>query len=251
MAVVLALDRGNYSCKAALVDSGNVIRRWRDTSGNPEEIVVPILNEYSPHGVVVSSVIPKWTSGVEAVLKGKGVERLLVVNSALKLPFRLLLGSPGKVGADRIATASGVVSHGMKEAVIVDCGTAVTVDVLSQKGFLGGSIFPGRDLLLRPLNAGTALLPYIADDGRLPDPPGENTEKALLAGTGWGLVGAVRELVARSLAFLSPGAAVFLTGGGAGILASRIDRQTRVEPDLAMHGLYFLYELNGETRSGQ
>lgn len=168
---------------------------------------------------------------------------------------------PQKVGMDRLlnAVAANVIRPAGRPAVIVDCGTATTVDFVDAGGtFRGGAILPGFELAARSLHEYTALLPYI-DMAELatgkPAALGTHTRAALCSGLFWGQVGAVKELV-EQLSRLpaqkeSASAAdnegdeqrseqlppvLILTGGGAGLLADSFTEAVQ-KPHLSLQGL--------------
>lgn len=157
------------------------------------------------------------------------------------LPLAVALDEPGRVGIDRLAAAAAArasVPEGTP-LVVVDCGTAATVDLVDAEGrFLGGSIFPGPTLLARALAEGTSKLPEI--DSTLPaEPPGlpgRHTREAISAGIGWGLRGAVGELVSRARSALPPGAAVVVTGGWRGAVLPVLPGAIEI-PDLVLAGI--------------
>ncbi len=243
MRSILALDRGNHSLKAALFRSGKIVERWVLSPGSSKEDVERLLEDAGPEGVVYSSVVPEWEVSVLEAMK----HRTAAVHKAgheSRLPFKLLLDDDSSVGPDRICAAAGAFHNGYGEAVIVDAGTAVTVDLLSSSGFEGGSIFPGCGLLLSSLGKGTAALPDLAPGGSLIDPPFRNTADAMVVGSAWGLIGAVRELVQRTVRSSSGVETVILTGGSAGFLAPHIGFGARVLPDLVFQGLLCIFEMN-------
>ena len=274
--MILVLDRGNSSLKASLFDSGRIVKRWRDDSSNVRSlrgIVAEAIRACPPappaadavkrgrspkgraqsargrrppciEGAAFSSVVPQWRAAISRALRAAGVRRIVAAGPRIALPFSLLVDSPERLGPDRIAAAAGVVAYGGRDAVIIDAGSAVTVDVLSGGAFLGGAIFPGERLLLSALHRGTAALPQIAPEAGVPRVPGKDTGAAMLAGAFWGLAGAVKELTRRSLSGLSEGAVVWITGGGAEALAAHLGVETRHEPDLVAVGLHYLYKLS-------
>ena len=272
MAWILALDRGNDSLKAALFDSGKILGKWREEGARPEASLRRIARELaldsaSPagarlskedrallldailgsvmfHSVVFSSVDPRWTKTIRRVLDRMGASRILEVSAKIEFPFDILVDRPSKTGPDRFAAAAGVVAAGGCEAIIVDAGTAITVDVLSKKGFLGGAIFPGTGLLYRALHDGTAALPLVTGRGEAADPPGQSTRDAIVAGVEGGAVGAVRELVALSRRSVSKNARLWVTGGCGAGLAKHLGKGARYEPDLVLRGLRYLFDLN-------
>jgi type III pantothenate kinase len=157
------------------------------------------------------------------------------------LPLVIDVDEPQRVGIDRIAAAAAVaVAKGSgRPAVVVDCGTATTVDLVSADGrFLGGAILPGPELLSRALAEGTSRLPAVAalDRGELPVMPGRSTQAAIAAGIGFGMRGAVARLVAEASAVLGGDPELFLTGGSRGIVRDAMPAAVEI-PDLVLHGL--------------
>src|SRR3972149_2904514 len=111
------------------------------------------------------------------------------------LPLVVRLERPDMVGIDRLVDAVAVnhLRQPGRPAVIVDVGTAITVDLVSADGaFLGGSILPGLEISARALHEFTDLLPLI-DISEFSDPPpalGMSTEAAMRSGLFWGTIGA-------------------------------------------------------------
>jgi type III pantothenate kinase len=234
---IILLDVGNIAAKAVLAESGRFTKRWRfDTAGDPEEAIERLV-EAGPEGLAYSSVVPAWTGALRSVRRRDPIEKIVEAGPSSGLPFGISVEEPMGVGPDRLCAAAGAWSEGSEEAVMVDAGTAVTVDLLSGGYFRGGSIFPGLSLLTGALHGGTALLPPI---GELPDviePPGRSTSDAMIAGITWGLVGAVRELVSRTL---TEGADLWVTGGGGAFLAPHLGHPYRFEEDLVLKGLFYI-----------
>ena len=157
------------------------------------------------------------------------------------MPLAIDVDEPGRVGIDRLAAAAAaaLLKDPDRGAVVVDCGTATTVDIVSAAGvFLGGAILPGPELLARALAEGTSRLQEVAalDRGGPPAMPGRSTQAAIAAGIGWGLRGAVSRLVAEAVAALGGRADVFLTGGSRGIVRDVLPDAVEV-PDLVLHGI--------------
>ncbi len=241
---VLLFDRGNRALKAALCRAGEIMRRWREETGEAVETIAAILDACRPQGVAFSSVVPGWDRLVRETSRSRGIECVVEAGPGIRLPFDLLVKNPEKLGTDRIAAACGVAALNHTEAVIVDAGTAVTVDLLSGEGFVGGAIFPGIDMILRSLHEGTASLPRIRFGPSSPELPGRDTEDAMMAGAFWGWIGAVGELVARSAASLHGEAPIFVTGGEAHRIAPHCPGEVTIDQDLVFRGLLLIFELN-------
>src|SRR5205823_978167 len=118
-------------------------------------------------------------------LRDRG-DRVRVLSDNREVPIRAAVDAPEKVGIDRLLTAAAVVPHipSGKRAVVIDAGSAVTVDLVEREGvFRGGAIFPGLRLMARALRDHTAQLPLVErfQDGQ-PVLPGRNTVAAITAG---------------------------------------------------------------------
>lgn len=152
-------------------------------------------------------------------------ERVIEISQA-QIPVRALVDFPEKVGADRLLNAAAInrLRPAGSPSIIVDTGTAITVDAVSAQGdFLGGAILPGVLMGARALHEFTTTLPHL--DGRkfletAPSALGRNTEAAIASGLYWGHIGAVKELVFRLRREFSPDPIITLTGGAAPLLLS-------------------------------
>lgn len=149
---------------------------------------------------------------------------------------------PDDVGVDRLvaAVAANHLRASDRAAIVVDAGSAVTVDAVSADGvFLGGAILPGVMMVAQALAEQADLLPLIelTPDDEKPPVLGKSTEGAMRSGLFWGVVGAVRELVQRiSPQFDSP-PQVFLSGGLGSQLAPLLSGDTRYAPHLVLRGI--------------
>lgn len=238
---VLVMDRGNGSLKAALFQNGSIVTRWRDEPA--DKILESVMDsEGDPKDIIIaySSVVSEWAAGIEILAGKTGIRNLLRAGHDIDLPFRLLVDNPGSLGPDRICAACGASARGIDEAVIIDGGTAVTVDLLTSEGFCGGSIFPGFGIAAGVLSSGTAALPpveVIRDPGR---PPGRSTIEAIKRGVFHGVRGGVREILAATRLSAARPLPVLLTGGAAGLLLDVLEGDIISIPDLVFEGLYHI-----------
>ena len=165
----------------------------------------------------------------------------IILQRNSEIPVKSLVDVPEKVGADRLlnAVAVNVMREPSRPAIIVDSGTAITVDVVDCDGhFLGGAILPGILMGAKALHEFTTTLPII--DGRkfleqTPTAIGKNTESAMASGLYWGHLGATKELIARITKELEGEPQVFVTGGALPILAPHLPNAVS-EPDLTLMG---------------
>jgi type III pantothenate kinase len=158
------------------------------------------------------------------------------------LPLAVDLPRPDLVGVDRLANA--VAANRLRgenqPALVIDFGSAVTVDLISESGaFAGGAILPGIAMAARALHTFTDLLPEV-EVTESPPALGKSTRAAISSGLFWGTLGAVRELIAQlSAGTIAP--QVFLTGGAAAefaaILAGEDDNPPQFVPHLTLAGI--------------
>jgi type III pantothenate kinase len=228
------IEHGGRDAKAWGAD----VDRWLDETASG-----------APSDCLVGSVHPQIAATLVERLRPRGFERVQALTSA-DLPLEIRTVEPRRVGIDRVLSAAAVnrVRQLGAPAIIVDMGTAVTVDLVGPDGaFEGGAIFAGPVLALRALHAGTASLPALDLSG-VADPPssvGKSTEQALVAGAYWGAAGAVRELVARTAERAGGQPELYLTGGGAAGYAKLFDvggRLARYLPHLVLSGIRLVAE---------
>lgn len=198
---------------------------------------------------------PKSPPWVVASVNQEGAERLFswvqrarpdVEHRQLdytQMPIDLAIDHPETAGVDRLAAAVAAnrLKHPDRAAVVVDFGTAITVDAISAEGaFLGGAILPGMELSATALLGGTSQLPVVDAQFRAaPGAIGRSTEPAIRGGLFWAAVGAVRQILEKQTEELGTEPQVFLSGGGADALLPHIDPRGEVchAPHLVLSGI--------------
>ncbi len=143
---------------------------------------------------------------------------------------------PATLGADRWAALLGARTLTKHACIVIDCGTAVTVDVLSSAGvFEGGVIFPGLWLLRESLGSGTAAVGTNVGDNS--SCLARATAAGVAAGTLMGLAGAIERIVREQEKILGEAPELIVTGGDATLLIPRLGHTAREVPDLVLKGL--------------
>jgi len=158
------------------------------------------------------------------------------------VPLRVALERPDMVGIDRLldAVAANQLRRSGHMAVVVDVGSAITVDLVSEEGvFLGGSILPGIAMSAQALHTFTDLLPLVDMAELLIPPPalGTSTVPAMRSGLFWGSVGAIRQLVAELAGENMDRTEVFLTGGAGPAVAELLGPSAQHVPHLTLAGI--------------
>jgi len=174
-------------------------------------------------------------------LRGEDANRLTLL-SANDLPLAVRLPLPDRVGVDRLlgAVAANQLRTAGQGAIVVDLGTAITVDLISSSGeFLGGAILPGIGTSARALHEFTDLLPLLKMHELAEPPPalGTNTLEAMRSGLYWGAVGGVKQLIELLSHSIGGTPDIFLTGGAAPAVAGLLSPTARYEPHLTLAGI--------------
>ncbi|MEX0586621.1 MAG: type III pantothenate kinase [Pirellulales bacterium] len=165
------------------------------------------------------------------------------------------VAEPKRVGIDRLlgAVAANRLRMPGRAAVVIDVGTAITIDLVSERGaFLGGAILPGIALSARALHKHTDQLPLIpmTELSEAVPPLGKSTVEAMSSGLFWGAVGAMRELVERLGRGLPLRPEICLTGGAAESVAKFLGSAARHVPHLVLGGIVLGAEHSARSHDG-
>jgi type III pantothenate kinase len=162
--------------------------------------------------------------------------------TAADMPIKVALERPEGVGLDRLAdaVAANCLRDANRGAIVVDLGSAITVNLIRPTGeFAGGAILPGLGLAAVALHEMTDQLPLV-DVHHFQQPPaalGTATIPAMQSGLYWGAVGAIRELVAQLSRELDESPDLFLTGGYADSVTGQLGERARHVPHLTLAGI--------------
>src|SRR5213082_1686003 len=240
----LLIDVSNSFVKLAFATTEKIGKPTRlATSKLTATALRRILRGRKVGTVVVSSVVPRRNKAIRA---GARSTRVLFLNPKLDLGVGVDYPQPRSIGADRLANAAAVAQLYGVPAIVVDFGTAVTFDIVSERrAYIGGVIAPGLEAMSNFLYERTALLPRIS----LKKPRravGKSTTEAMLSGAVFGYRGLVREILARIKAEQFPHKKVYViaTGGYARLIASGLPEIGVIRPHLTLEGLRIVAKLN-------
>jgi type III pantothenate kinase len=253
--MILAVDIGNTQTVLGLFSDDVLAEHWRvstDASLTADEIRIKIAGLLSTadhewddvRRVVVSSVVPVLTLAYDEVAEKATGRPPMVVGPGLKTGVPIRYDDPREVGADRIVNAvAGLAEYGAP-LVVVDFGTATTLDVLSADGaYLGGSIAPGVETSAEALFSRAAKLSKVDLE-----PPahviGKNTRESVQAGLLLGQAALVDGLLRRTWDELGTETKVVATGGLAPRIAPLCGVPMTVDVDLTLKGLMRVYVMN-------
>jgi type III pantothenate kinase len=257
--MLLAIDVGNTNIVLGVFDGATLVQSWRlqtvrERTSDELGLLVDGLFAHSRiervqvRGVIIGSVVPPLTGTMRAMTERYfGVPAVSVepgVNTSMPIRYE----NPSDVGADRIVNAIAAYEKfgpgGARPLIVLDFGTATTLDAISAKGeYLGGAICPGVQISADALFQRAARLPRI--DVRKPASiVGRTTVGAMESGLFYGYVGMVEGLIRRMSDELGGNAICIATGGLASIIAPETPLIQHVDPDLTLHGLRIVWERN-------
>lgn len=252
VAEILLLDVGSSSLKwQARSDAGLVLDEGRQDWDTSE--AAPVLPRLHPVSVWMVRVgAEEREQALRAEIRGRyGEVPVVSIRPKAQGPGGLRLDYDlGQFGADRYCALLGVLARTREPAVVVDAGTAVTLDLLGADGrHLGGYILPGvrlgfeavNRLFTAELQSQVAATLRLGADFAAHDPPaepGHDTGRALLSGWMQGLAGAVERLgMQHPLA--GQDLVWWLTGGDAARLSKLLAGPVNVVPGLVFDGLWY------------
>ncbi|MCD8385428.1 MAG: type III pantothenate kinase [Bacteroidales bacterium] len=232
MANYLTIDIGNSSAKAAVWTDDKLAARpiWGDLRpADLRQLCSAVC------GPLACAAVCSVAHDPYGLVKAAGAMALDLIEVDASTPLPLSLGdyATATLGADRLAAMAGALGlYPGQELLVIDCGTAITYDLLSPEAvFQGGNIAPGLGMRLKALHAFTARLPEVETDPQAPL-MGHNTVQAMQAGALRGVVGEI-EYYQRQW----PGATTVLTGGRALDLAPYLTLPITIDTDLVLRGL--------------
>ena len=253
--MLLTIDCGNTQTVIGLFSGQDLVDHWRIATvaeRTSDELALVFQQFLGFHGfsfdaqvtgLAIASGVPRVTAALREMSERYFGFPALVLESGVRTGMPILYDEPKNVGADRIANAIGAYDLYGGPTIVVDFGTANTVDAVSVKGeYLGGAIFPGIEISLDALFARAAALRRV----ELVAPKnviGKSTIEAIQSGAVYGFSGQVDALVDRFEAELGT-STVVATGGLAELIMPHSRTIQHFEPWLTLQGLRIVYERN-------
>jgi type III pantothenate kinase len=260
--MLLTIDVGNTNTVLGVFRGEELIANWRLTTARQQTVdeygvltrnlfTLAGVDRDRINGVIISSVVPpiNWTlAEMSRIYFG---QRALFVELGVKTGMAVLVDNPSEVGADRIVNGVAAFHKYGGPCIVVDFGTAITFDVISQRGeYLGGVIAPGLGIASEALFARAARLPRveIKDPGKV---IGTNTVTHIQAGLYYGAVDMVDGMLTRIKAELGQPATVVASGGQAGLVSCGSKHIQHTDEFLTLTGLRLIWDKNQATDAGQ
>ncbi len=260
--MLLTIDIGNTNMVFGIYKGEEMLGSFRlstNSTATSDELGILAVSYFERFGYrtedlkacIIGSVVPQVMYSVtSAIIKYFGVEPLVVgtdVDTGLKFAPRCY--ETGRLGADRAINCISATQKYGAPFVILDFGTATTIDAVGPDGvYMGGTIGPGLQVSLDALVSRTAMLPRV--ELQMPQTVlGRNTEEQIQAGVVAGYVGNMEYLIRQVMEEMDcEGIKVIATGGLSRMIAQQTDRINIVDPMLTMDGLRMIFDANRDAK---
>ena len=233
---ILAIDSGNSRIKWGWHDA----QHWVHQGAAPQADIAALQQQWKslplPSQIIVSNVAGEQVGAALAtMLLHWPVHARWITSTAFQCGVRNYYSNPAQLGTDRWAALIAVWTRQQQACLVVNAGTAMTIDALSDTGeFLGGIIVPGLKIMCQTLQENTAALAL--DKGEFHEYP-DNSADAVYSGALQAMTGAV-ERMARTLATsLGHTPLCILSGGSAHAIKSRLPLEAQIIESLVLDGL--------------
>ena len=253
--MILTLDMGNSNIVVGGIDENKLYFEERITTDHRKtslEYAIMLKNILEIHkikrsdieGAILSSVVPPLNAPLSSAVKKITGKKPMLVGSGMKTGLNIKVDNPKSVGGDRIVAAVAAVAQFEGPIIVIDMGTATTLDVVSKDGsYSGGVILPGVMVSLNALVGNTAQLPQI----NLDTPKrviGKNTVECMQNGIMYGNAAMLDGLIDRMEEEMGEKCTLVATGGMARFITPLCNHEIIYIPDLLLRGLLILYRQN-------
>ena len=235
MQKILAIDIGNTNITVGSFDGIKLVKKEKiPTSAYP---LYKKIAQYPADEIIISSVVPLALARIVCELNRVSKRKVVILGKDIKVPIENLYRNKKEVGQDRLINAFGARAIYGVPAVIIDFGTAITFDVISNKGsYLGGLILPGIEMGLNSLYDKTALLPRV-ELKPAKSIIGKDTVNSMRGGILFGYGAMCDGLVSKYRALLGRRIKVIATGGNARLIKQYARSIQIVDEDLTLKSL--------------
>ncbi len=263
--MLLAVDIGNSNIVLGLYRDDRLLTDWRiktDPGKSSDEYGLLIKQFFDYEGyrmedvedIIISTVVPSVMYTIRHTAEKFFHRRAIIVESGIKTGLIIRYDNPKQLGADRIVDAVGAYYKYGGPLIVIDIGTATTIDGVTSKGeYLGGTIAPGLKISSEVLTSRTAQLPKVELEA-----PGRticrNTVLGIQSGLVYGHMGMIEFIVNKmkkemeSVEESGAPVKVIATGGMANLIRSGVDCIDTVDRMLTLDGLNIIYQKNRRRR---
>ncbi len=244
--MILAVDIGNANTKIAGFQGNKIISQFcvDNKSLLNQKAAFPLKSSFLNRirYILIASVNPEMESVFCGYLDRKHKVKILRIGREISIKVPVLVENPQTIGIDRLLNTLAAFRRTRASTLVIDFGTAITVDVVSKEGgFQGGLILPGIRTSAYALNKQTALLPQveIRRPGRI---IGRNTEEAIKSGIYFGTVGSIIHIIREVRKVYGDLQYTVATGGDGRSFKKDIPEIDRYIPRLTLEGIRIAFK---------
>ncbi len=244
--MVAVLDIGNSNIHFGLYKDESLIKHFTCPLSETaiETKILEIISHKKIEGAAIASVVPHLTPQYVQLLKTKVSVSPLLISPDIECHLSFGYRKPHQLGADRIASAVGGLARYKRDLIVIDFGTATTLNIIHKNRFYeGGIIIPGVETLKTSLAKQAALIKEVTlrRPRRL---VGRSTEECVQSGVYNGTVAMVSGLIQAVREKYRKKFLCVATGGWGKAMASQIEEITRFDSDLCLFGILQIYNYN-------
>jgi type III pantothenate kinase len=253
--MILALDIGNTNIVLGAIKNDKILFTGRlatDKLKTADEYALlfsGILNMNNVkiadiEGVIISSVVPPLILTMKRAIKKLTNHKPIVLGPGVKTGLNIKIDNPAQLGCDQVADSVAVINKYPVPAIILDMGTATTVQVIDKnKNYIGGLIIPGVMISQEALSSGTSQLPKISLE-KPRNVIGTNTIDCMKSGAVYGTASMIDGLADKIENELGEKVTIIATGGNSETIVSVCKRDVIYDSNLLLDGLNIIYKKN-------
>jgi len=237
----LIVDIGNTFTKLGVSNNNNEVTNLTRLPNNNSQII-EYISSFPIKKAIISNVGKENTELIK-YLKKLNIPSI-IFNSNTPIPIKNLYKTPETLGVDRLAAIIGAYSLYVKQNIlIIDAGTALTIDFINEKGeYLGGNISPGIEMRFKSLNNFTEKLPLISKTDKY-NTIGDSTETAIISGVQQGIINEIEGYISH-FSNKYKNLKIILTGGDSFFFEKNIKNTIFANSELVLIGLNNILQYN-------